>query len=401
MKTVVLSLSCVFGFGVGFCDGPGASRAQVCTHDRECGDRPCELGRCESRPGSSRTPASLPRERASSALHQGRSRTAFASESLTPRFRLALGEHVHAAPCVLASGDALVVTESGRVVVFDSSGRILREARLGFDVLSSPATDVLGRVLFAGREGQLRVLDASLRELARGELGDRVEGPVTALPLGIFAVPTRGLALVDPAAVELRRLPTPTVLRGGAAYHTGGFVLFGTPEGRLLARRVDGTPVFDADAGASVDGAPAVAADGSILLGNDLGELVRFDTTGRRIATHRAELDVRATPSLLSDGRVVMLSLDGRARLLPPAFTEADPPIVDLALSAPLAAQALVDARDRILFGGQDGRLHLLAADGRELAVRVVGADLDLSPRLLPDGTAIVVADDGAVHGFR
>jgi outer membrane protein assembly factor BamB len=67
----------------------------------------------------------------------------------------------------------------------------------------------------------------------------------------------------------------------------------------------------------------------------------------------------------------------------------------------PVRGSARVDKDGRIYIGGRDDRVHVLTEHGEVLYRLEIGADIDGTCALGPDGTLYVPADDGALHAYR
>lgn len=379
------------------CDSRGSGHAQTCAADPDCAPRVCELGTCSARAGELVEPAA-PRQLAGD--HRSPARPSpflLLRDAPLEAFHVDLGERGVASPVLMPNGDVLVVGESGRAITIDSHGRTTSAVALSHRVVATPAVDIAGRVYAGCADGHVAILDAALRPLAELELGDSVLGALTVLPNGLVAIPTRGVVLVTSAGVELRRIPSPTTLRGGAAFHPLGMVVFGTPEGALVGTRLDGHEVFRVSVGASVDGSPAIGRDGAIYVGTDLGQIVRVSAAGVIEARLDVSADVRATPSFDSTDGLIAAGFDGRLHGLSSTLTSH----FIAPLGGQLRASALVDAAGRIVVGSTLDRLHILGPDGAERARIPVGADILTTPTLTPDGVLVVVADDGIIRGYR
>lgn len=376
----------------GNCRSAARSRAQVCATDADCGRARCDLGRCVSNtidPTDLAPASSAPRGDASSFALRG--------TALHESFRVALGARVSASPRLLPSGDFVLVTESGRVVRMSPDGRIVRERRLERRVLATPAVDVAGRVYVGAEDGRVVIVDSELQVLHELSLGDPIVGELASFSNGLVAVPSRGVALLSANGVVVRRIPSPSVIRGGAVRHRAGYVVFGTSEGRLVAARMDGAIAFDVGVGASVEGPPGLDPDGSIWVGTDLGELVHVAPDGVILGRFRAERDVRAAPVLAPNGTRISVDFGGVVRGFDASLTER----FTTSLGGEIHAAPLIDHSGHIVFGTTLGRLHILSPDGHELAMIAIGAGVVTTPLLTPDATLIVVANDGTVRGLR
>src|SRR5262249_50646302 len=156
----------------------------------------------------------------------------------------------------------LVASTDGTVARVGVDGRALASADLGAPIESTPAVDVDGTVWVATRTGVVVAFDRDLHERSR----ITVEGPVTGALLldddGTVYVPGRGLHAIDLRG-RLRFTATRAVpLRGCASRLDDGRLVFGTPEGTVVALSRDGTVAWETNVEASVDGCIAITDDG-------------------------------------------------------------------------------------------------------------------------------------------
>ncbi len=214
----------------------------------------------------------------------------------------------------------------------------------------------------------------------------------------------------------------------------------GTHGGRFVGVSVAGPKagavVMDLDLGGRIWGTAAVDGKGSLYVGNDKDKLFGIDPVTKTIrwsvtlgdcsptrapGPEGARCDVDGGPTLGPDGDLYVgadglyrISSEGEIRWHWSNLGEAESPTKDKkkgAFHKPKSAEKaahvfsspLVSADGKIYFGGQDGYITSLSAEG-ELRWRHrvgSGADVDGSPAWDDNGGIVVGADDGRVYALR
>ncbi len=183
-----------------------------------------------------------------------------------------------------------------------------------------------------------------------------------------------------------------------------GSIVVGSQDDHVYALTATGALLWSVDLGADVDGAAAIADDGAIFVGDDAGEVVRIEPRGT--VAWRTQLGgfVRGTLSITRGGdvlagvygptpRMVRVGADGTVR-------------ASLAVRGTGAREfgvhggALEDARGALYFGAQDDEIHAFGPDGTWEWSYTTGADVDAPLMLLSSGALVAGSDDGKVYLF-
>ena len=165
-----------------------------------------------------------------------------------------------------------------------------------------------------------------------------------------------------------------------------------------------GELAWSADLGHDVDGTPAVDDDGAVYVGTDGNEVVRLGDDGQIVWATPVGGYVRGALSVARNGdvlagvygpspRLVRLSSGGS---LLGAFAVPG----SGAPESGVHGAALEDVDGALLFGGQDGAVYAIGADGTERWRVPTASDIDSPVTLLEDGTVLAGCYDGTVYAL-
>ena len=275
------------------------------------------------------------------------------------RWTLAIGA-VHAAPSLAPSGDIVVVTRAGSVVLATPEG-VLRQVRdLGAPARGSPLVLDDGSILVGTIDRRVHRLDANLRPVFEATLSDGSSGTVSR---------TR---------------------RGEMAIAAGRLLTILTPEGGLL---------HQVNLGGRATAPGAVGDDGTIWVPTVEGMLHAIESDGR--VRSRTDLGSRhydgAAPAIGHDGAVRVPTMTEGVICVGPGGTERWRQPNSAGYNAP----ATIDPDDTTLVVDRQGRLIALAADGTERWRVVLGSFSFSEPVVGADGTVYVTTERGALLAYR
>lgn len=283
-----------------------------------------------------------------------------------PRFHLPLGGRAYATPCVGPDGTVYVGSDGGALFAVGATGSVLWR-------LETPGDADTGAVL----------LDDGLVVFAAGTdvYGVRPGGALA------FRFRTSGKVFTAPAIA--------------AATTNQGRIIVGSQDHRVYALSGRGELDWSTDLGHDVDGAPVVGDDGSIYVGTDGSEVVRLARDGHVEWRLSVGGQVRGTLSLARNGdvlagvygpspRIVRIAPDGVVLGAFPVRGNGSP-------ESGIYGGPLEDDDGTLIFGGQDGVVHVVDASGIERWTYDAHEDVDAPVTMLPDGTLIVGSYAGDV----
>ncbi len=325
------------------------------------------------------------------AARTGASRVPLPTGTLHVAWRRSLGFALDSAPLVAARGEVVVVAASGKVVVLAPDGEERSHTVVGAAATSPAALTSDGTVVFMTSQGDaVGVSHGAVRFRTRLGGGRSTVAPV-ALDDGGFVVATPS---------ELVSLDGEGNVRARVAVDAGTapVALVAAPGGRephlyevfaLTGDVYEWVPASGRDAsrigtfGGSVDGGPAIAADGSLVAVVDGMRLVAIDPA-HGAPTIRASASTLGALALLGppathDGAIALLALTA-SRTIALAFDASGaesfrqaiapsplPPLVDGGIvrgAVPPHVGALIDPHGDIAFALPSGELGVLAPSG-------------------------------------
>jgi len=159
-------------------------------------------------------------------------------------WRLRAGAISEVSPAITPDGTIVFGANDGVQYGVSPSGKLRWRHRTGALTYSSPAATRDALVYFGDHHGFLNVLDGR-------------DGQLVARPLALGRTPTRrSVGVWTAPAIDAR--------------HN---VYFGTRPGHIYGFAASGRRLFDIDTGATVDSNPALAGDGTLLIGSENGLL--------------------------------------------------------------------------------------------------------------------------------
>jgi outer membrane protein assembly factor BamB len=331
--------------------------------------------------------------------HTGRSVSAGPSADPTTRWVHRTGARVYASPVVARDGTIYVGSTDRTFVALAADGS-LRFRYTGADrFYATAAVDRSGNVIVGNHDGSVVSLTPNGQVRWRRVLGAPVDASATIDDDGTIYVAADGLHALDPATgVDRFHVASAGALRTTPAIHPSRLVVFGTAEGRVVAARCGtGEVVWEHALGGSTDSSPAIADDGTIVIGDDLGHVTALSATGAQRWQVTTEGDVRATPAITTDGTVIVGSDDRRIYGISPSGEI----LFRVQTSGRVRSSARIDREGRIYVGSQDDFLYVLGPDGTLLFRHGLGHDVDSTAAIAADGTLVVGVDDGGIYALR
>ncbi|RYE92583.1 MAG: hypothetical protein EOO75_06350 [Myxococcales bacterium] len=313
----------------------------------------------------------------------------------------AAGEAIAVAPVV--SGDrAIVATLGGRLAAVGLDGRPRWALELGARIYGSPL--VVRDTVYAGLdEGHVVAVDAS-KGTVRWKLdvaGD-ADTALAPTPDGglVFAAKNVVHAVRADGTVRWRHKHRRKVF-GAPAVADDGTIVVGAQDGAVLALAPDGALKWRATLGRDADAGLAIGDDGAVYAGTDGGDVVALAPADGSIRW-RAALGgfVRGPLSVGRDGAVLastygpapaVVALDGASGRVLWRFGVRGTGAREFGVhGAPLE-----DPAGTLVFGAQDDTLYALHPDGTLAWKLRLGGDVDATVALAADRLLLVGGGDG------
>jgi outer membrane protein assembly factor BamB len=280
----------------------------------------------------------------------------------------------------------------------------------GIDLSTSPAVLKDGTVLWPGPHNTLYALDSGGKLLWTEGLDGQPSSPAVTGDGSRAVVGSSGGTVV---ALDLtaghRRLWTVDV--GGSSY--GSVALSPTDPKRAyqtvdhaLVAIDDGTIAWKADLKEVTEVSPAVAPDGTIVVGDNSPHEYGFHPDGSRAWTYEHGGQTYSSPVVTEDGtawfgdhRAFVTGVDVsngmlRGRFRGESVEPAHGPSVGVWTSP------LIDAAHNVYWGTRLGHVYGRAADGTKLFDLATGATVDSYPALTGDGLLVVGVTDDRLLGI-
>lgn len=282
----------------------------------------------------------------------------------TFRPRGGYGTDLSTSPAVLRDGTVLWPGPGG-LYALDRTGRLLWTEPLSGP--TSPAVDG-DRVVVGDQSGTVEAIDVPThRVLWKASLGESSYGSVALSP-------------TDPHR----------------AYQTAGSSLYALDDGKVAWKR---------GLGGTVEVSPAVAPDGTVVVGSNDPHERGFSPAGTQLWSYDRHAETYSSPVVTDDGiayfgdhHAVVTALDSRtgkvlARYPGPTARPEDDRSVGVWTSP------VVDAQHAVYWGQRSGHLHAVDAAGKVLFDLDLDATLDSYPAL-GDGLLVVGLTDGRLLGI-
>ncbi len=162
----------------------------------------------------------------------------------------------------------------------------------------------------------------------------------------------------------------------------------------------DGVTSLVWETSGEVRSSPAIAADGSIIIGNNNGELYSLnpDDGTTNLVWNAGDL-IYSSPAIGRDGTIYVGSGDKKLYAFDPngdtshVWTVGD----RIFMSSP----AVEGSTGRIYVGSEDRKLYSFNADGTTARVWSTAGEIQSSPALSADGTIYAGSDDGKFYAFN
>ena len=331
--------------------------------------------------------------------HDGRARSAGPSAEPATRWVHRTGARVYASPVIAPDGTVYVGSTDRTFVALSPEGALRFRYTGGDRFYATAAIDRSGNVIVGNHDGSVVSLTPDGQVRWRRVLGAPVDASATIDENGTVFVAADGLHALDPnTGVDRFRVASAGALRSSPALHPSGLVLFGTPDGRVVAARTTtGEVAWEYALGGSTDSSPSIASDGTIVIGDDLGHVTALTAAGTLRWQVLTEGDVRATAAITTDGVVVVGSDDRRIYGISPEGVV----LFRVQTSGRVRSSARIDREGRIYVGSQDDFLYVLGPDGTLLFRHGLGHDVDSTVAIATDGTLVVGVDDGGIYALR
>ncbi|HEU4407654.1 MAG TPA: PQQ-binding-like beta-propeller repeat protein [Polyangiaceae bacterium] len=315
------------------------------------------------------------------------------------------GGPVVAAP-VLAGDRVVVASLSGRLAALGPEGRPAWVTELKERLYGSPL--VLGELVLVGVDGgALVALDAASGAL-RWKLSTEQDADTAPAPLGegaVFAAGPQLIAVRRDGTVRWRYKAKKKIFASPAVADDGTIVI-GDQAHQVTALSAEGRVRWAFDAGADVDAAPVIGEGGVVYAGTDGAEIVALElATGalkwRRVAGGK----VRGPLGLGRDGTVFAGTYGPEPALVALAPDDGAPRFrfaLGRAGSAEVGVHGapLEDREGTLVFGAHDDALYALGPGG-ELAWRAaLGGDIDATVVLAADGRLYAGGGDGLLYAL-
>lgn len=398
-----------------------------CRIDAECADGlTCLAGRCGAEGGEPVGVKTTATQTATPQAPRGApSEPTRRGPTEAPRLQWAvdLGAVIYARPTLVQHQDTVVAyvgSHAGRFVgvVVDGprAGEVVLDLWVDGIIWSTAAADARGWLYFGADDDHLYAVDPAAGAVAwsrrlgqceptraTGPEGVRcdVDGGPTLGPAGDLYVGADGLYRVGTDGTVRWHYPPPEIGRGAhvatTPLVTDAMVVYGSYARRLVALEHDGTPRWELQLTADVDGSPVAGRDGTIYAGADDGSLHAVAPDGTLRWSFDAGAEVRSAPVVGSDGTVVFGTEGGKLFAVEPDGGMRWVLPTEGAIHAPPS----LDAEGRIFVGSRDGRLYALDLSGRVFWNLELPDPIDSGVAISPAGTVVVGCDDGVLRGLR
>jgi len=336
------------------------------------------------------------------ARHTGRSALRGPREAPVILWRVRTRRRVFASPVVDAQGRAVFASLDGSVLAVDRAGVVRWTYRAPDRVFGAPAAT--GNLVVFGHDGNRFVaVDDRGNERWSFATGDDADAPVTVGPDGEVYLASAEVTALSPTGQLRWTTPLRAHAFGPVSLSTNGRVYATDLAGRVTVLDArQGTVLRRIELPAPIHGGALVLDDGGFVVAADDGHIRCYAPDGALRWDHATQgaavgLGARTTPALTRDGLVLVGAEDGAIYGLHVADGREG---FRVQTALPVRSSACIDADGWIYVGSQDDQVRALDPTGTLRWSVNLGADVDGSPTILPDGTLVVGADDGALYAL-
>lgn len=245
--------------------------------------------------------------------------------------------------------DVSYTTIDGGVIALSAAGKLLWQARGPYYLNSSPAQSHDGKAIYVGgSDGSLYALDrGSGKKLWNSRRTDNAR----------VRLPER-----DPSGAIIRQFTTAGHVPECPAVGTDGTVYFGSWDGFLRSVEPNGTYRWSIDLKDRLTSAPAITADGQVLISSFEGTLFKIVVVqGSPRVDWQVDANARySSPLVTADGQVLVGTLDGRLCAYSLANGSLIHEIKLLNDWGAIAATPVPGGAGVVYVGGQDGILRAI-----------------------------------------
>jgi outer membrane protein assembly factor BamB len=315
------------------------------------------------------------------------------------------GGPVVAAPAVVG-GRVVVGSLSGRLFALQADGAVAWSADLRDRLYGGPLA--LGDLLLVGVDGgSLVALDAAsgARRWKLSTEHDVDTGPAPLESGAVFAAGPEVLAVRRDGTVRWRYKARKKVFASPAVADDGTIVV-GDQAHQITALRADGRPSWTFDAGADVDAAPAVGEGGVAYVGTDGADVIALDVASGAVRW-RSPVGgkVRGPLAVGRDGTVFVGTYGPEPAVVALAPEDGAPRWryrVGTSASTEVGVHAapLEDATGLLVFGAHDDALYALDPGGTLVWRLALGGDIDATVVLADDGRLYAGGGDGLLYAI-
>jgi outer membrane protein assembly factor BamB len=316
------------------------------------------------------------------------------------------GGPIEAAPAMLGKDTIVVASLGGKLFAITHDGQSRFAVDLGDRVYSSPLVTDEG--IFVGSDAHtffgIRPT-GSIR--FRLDTDDDADTGAALAPWGamVFASGKVIYAVLPNGTVQWRFKVRKKAF-SSPAVAADGTVLVGSQDRSVYAIGPDGKLKWRVRLQADVDASAAIGDDGTVFVGSDGSEVVALSPDDGAIKW-RTDVGgyVRGALSIGRNGTVFagtygptprLLALDPRDGAAKVLFAVAGTGAAEFGIHG----GPVEDAAGRLYFGAQDDFVYALDADGRLLWKYRTGGDVDAPLVITPQGRLLAGSDDGKLYAF-
>lgn len=328
----------------------------------------------------------------------------------TVRFARALAGPVVQGPVVAPDGSVLAASNGGDLHALDprtgrDRWRFDGGGSLGGDLSTAPLVLPDGTALWSGPRDRLFALGAGGRLRWSVDLHGTGLTPARGPDGTVYVQDTAGTLHALDASGRSGRERWSLVTGAGASYGSAAVGRDGTvytTVGRELVAVRDrgdhGSVAWRFAARADVEVSPAVARDGTIVLGTNDQYQYGVSPGGHERWRFRREVFTYSSPVTTGDGLVRFG--DHRGRLITLVAATGQLRRIDRGHGQVWGAPA-VDARGTAAFSGRTGEVFAIDRTGRRVLHVTTRGPIDSSPAFGPDGTLYIGSEDGRLYALQ